>query len=67
MLSQLGAQSISHRWVGFYKNQEDAIPEWVVSAITLRLSKFGLIQLSVEFMGTFHNPLLGSNTSSLQN
>lgn len=59
MCNQLGAQPTSQEWVGLYKNVEDTMHEWVVCAGYLKDFSFGLVEFSVEFMGSFPKSIVG--------
>ena len=43
-------------FLSIYRNLEDVMHEWVVCARYLKEFRFGLVQFSAEFVGTFLNP-----------
>ena len=59
MLNQQKDQLTSQKWVGFYKNMEDVLHEWVVCVGFLKEFSLGHIHLIVEFMGTFPKSTMG--------
>lgn len=59
MICQQRAHPGSQKYVALYRNQEDKLPNWLVSAIYFELYRFGLVQFSVAFMGTFPKYIVG--------
>jgi hypothetical protein len=49
-------------WVGLYRNQEDKLMEWVVSASYFKEFSFSLVQFSIVCIWAFSiNPISGRN------
>ena len=60
MLNQQNAYLTSQKWVGLYRNAEDALPKWVVCASYLKEFSPRFVQLSAKFMGMFPKYMVGS-------
>lgn len=65
LLRQQSAQLHSQEWVGLYRNMEDILSEWVVSADYLKEFSSGHVQFNAEFMSTFPKSTVGSQYFTL--
>ena len=65
MLNQQNAQLTSQKWVGLYRNTEDALPKWIICVGYLKEFSLGPIQFNTEFVGTFPKSTVGSQYSTL--
>ena len=65
IISQQGAHPNSQEWIGLYRNQEDELLEWVVSASYFRKLVSGQSNLVLRLWVLSLNPLLGRNTLPL--
>ena len=61
MISQHATHTTSKEWIGLYKNQEDKLLEWVVSASYLRNLVSVQSNLVLRLWALSVNPLLGRN------
>jgi hypothetical protein len=62
MISQHATHTTSKEWVGLYRNQEDKLMEWVVSASYFKEFSFSLVQFSIVCIWAFSiNPISGRN------